>query len=59
MKTRHSLQPNNFVALTASGGIIIMPCSLPVMSSPGMNFGPLFERTTSLKDSLSKSSMNF
>jgi hypothetical protein len=59
MKTRHSLQPNNFVALPASGGIIIMPCSLPVMSSPGMNFGPLFERTTSLKDSLSKSSMNF
>jgi hypothetical protein len=59
MKTRRSLQPNNSMALPASGGIIIMPCSLPVMSSPGMNFGPLFEHTTSPKDSLSESSMNF
>jgi hypothetical protein len=59
MRTRRSLQPNNSVALPASGGIIIMTCSLPVMSSLGMSFGPLFERTTSPKDSLSESSMNF
>jgi hypothetical protein len=43
----------------ASGGITIMPCNLPIMSSLGMSFGPLFERTTSPKDSLSESSMNF
>jgi hypothetical protein len=55
MRTRHSLQPNNSVTLPASGGIIIMPCKLPVMSSLGTSFGPLFERTTSPKDSLSKS----
>jgi hypothetical protein len=59
MRTRRSLQPNNSVVLPASGGIIIMPCSLPVMSSLGMSFGPLFERTTSPKDSLSENSMNF
>jgi hypothetical protein len=53
MRTRRSLQPNNSVALPASGGIITMPCSLLVMSSPGTSFGPLFERTTSPKDSLS------
>jgi hypothetical protein len=46
MRTRRSLQPSNFVALPASGGIIIMPCSLPVMSSLGTSFRPLFERTT-------------
>jgi hypothetical protein len=59
MRTRRSLQPNNSVGLPASGRIITMPCSLLVMSSPGTSFGPLFERTTSPKDSLSESSMNF
>jgi hypothetical protein len=59
MRTRHSLQPSNSVALPASGRIIIMPCSLPVILSLGTSFGPLFERTTSAKDSLSESSMNF
>jgi hypothetical protein len=57
--SRRYLQPNYSVALPASGGIIIMLCSLPVMSSLGMSFGPLFEHTTSPKDSLSESSMNF
>jgi hypothetical protein len=59
MRTRRFLQPNNSMALPASGGISIMPCSLPVMSSLGTSFGPLFERTTSPKDSLSESLMNF
>jgi hypothetical protein len=58
MRTKRSLQPNNSVALPASGGIIIRPCSLPVISSLGTSFGPLFERTTSPKDSLSEISMN-
>jgi hypothetical protein len=55
MRTRRSLQPNNSVALPASCGIIIMLCSLPVMSSLGTSFGPLFERITSPKER----SMNF
>jgi hypothetical protein len=59
MRTRRSLQPNNFVALPVCGGIITMLCSRLVMSSHGMNFGPLFEHTTFPKDSLSESSMNF
>jgi hypothetical protein len=59
MRTRRSLQPNNSMALPAYGEISIMPCSPPVMSSPRTSFGPLFERITSPKDSLSESSMNF
>jgi hypothetical protein len=59
MRTRHFLQPNNSVVQLVYGGITIMLCSLPIMSSLGTSFGPPFERTTSLKDSLSGSSMNF
>jgi hypothetical protein len=58
-RTRPSSQPNNFAALPTYGGTITMPCSRLVMLSPGMNSGPLLERTTFPKDSLSKSSMNF
>jgi hypothetical protein len=43
----------------AYGGTIISPCSRQVISSPGMNSGPLSEHTTSQKDSLRESSMNF
>jgi hypothetical protein len=59
MRTRRFLQPNNSMVQLAYGGITIMLCSLPIMSSLGTSFGPLFERTTSPKDSLSESSMNF
>jgi hypothetical protein len=58
MRTRRFLQPNNSMAQLAYGGITIMLCSLPIMSSFGMSFGLRFERTTYLKDSLSESSMN-
>jgi hypothetical protein len=59
MRTRRFLQPSNSVAQIAYGGIIFMPCSLPIMSSPGMSSGPPFERTIYPRDSLSASSMNF
>jgi hypothetical protein len=58
-RTRHSLRHNNFAALPANGGTITIPCSRLVMLSHGMNFGPLSERTTFQRDSLSESSMNF
>jgi hypothetical protein len=59
MRTRRFLQPSNSVAQLAYGGIIFTPCSLSIMSSPGMSSGPPFERTIYLRDSLSASSMNF
>jgi hypothetical protein len=59
MKTRCFLQHSNSVAQLAYGGIIFTPCSLPIMSSPGMSSGPPFERTIYPRDSLSESSMNF
>jgi hypothetical protein len=59
MRTRHFLQPNNFVAQLPYGGITIMLCSPPIMSSLGTSFGLRFKRTTYSKDSLSESSMNF
>jgi hypothetical protein len=59
MRTRRFLRPSNSVAQLAYGGIIFTPCSLPIMSSPGMSSGSPFERTTYPRDSLSESSMNF
>jgi hypothetical protein len=59
MRTRHFLRPSNSMAQLAYGGIISMPCSLPIISSLGTSFGLRFERTTYPKDSLSESSMNF
>jgi hypothetical protein len=59
MRTRQFLLPSNSVAQLAYGGIIFMPCSLLIMSSPGTSFGLPFESTTYLKDSLSEKSMNF
>jgi hypothetical protein len=59
MRTKHCSPLKNSEAPLLSGGITIMPCSLPVMLLLGMSFGPLFERITFPKDSLSESSMNF
>jgi hypothetical protein len=59
MKTRRFLQPSNSAAQLAYGGIIFMPCSLPIMLSPGMSSGPPSERIIYLRDSLSTSSVNF
>jgi hypothetical protein len=59
MKTRHFLQLSNSTAQLAYGGITFTPCSLPIMLSPGMSSELPFERTISLRDSLSTSSMNF
>jgi hypothetical protein len=59
MKTRRFLQPSNSTAQLVCGGIILTPCSLPIMLSPGMSFGLCFERIIYPRDSLSESSMNF
>jgi hypothetical protein len=59
MRTKRCLPLNNSAVLPASGGIIIIPCSLPVMLSLGMSFGLLSERITFRRDSLSESSINF
>jgi hypothetical protein len=59
MRIRRSLQLSNSEALPAYGGISFKPCSLPVMWLLGMSSGPLSERITSRRDSLSESSMNF
>jgi hypothetical protein len=55
MRTSRFLQPNNFVAQLAYGGISIMPCSRPIMLSLGTSFGLRFEHTTYPKDLLSES----
>jgi hypothetical protein len=59
MRIRCSLQPSNSEALPVYGGISFMLCNLPIMSSPGTNFGRRFTRITYRKDSLSESLMNF
>jgi hypothetical protein len=57
-RTRHSSRLNNFAAPPAYGGTITTPCNQQDMLSPGMNSGPLSERTIFERDSLSESSMN-
>jgi hypothetical protein len=57
-RTRHSSQLNNFAAPPAYGGTITIPCSRLVMSSHGTNSGPLSERTTFQRDSLSDEFLN-
>jgi hypothetical protein len=48
--TRLTLLPNNYVELPVSGGIIIVPCKLMAMLSPGKNFGMLSEHIIYPKD---------
>jgi hypothetical protein len=59
MRIRCSSQLSNSEDPPVYGGISFMPCKLPIMSSPGMNFGLHFERIIYQQDSLSESSMNF
>jgi hypothetical protein len=42
--------PNNYAELPVSGGIIIVPCKLMAMLSPGKNSGMLSEHTIYPKD---------
>jgi hypothetical protein len=42
--------PINYVVLPVFGGIIIVPCKLMAMSSPGKNFGMLSEHIIYPKD---------
>jgi hypothetical protein len=42
--------PNNYVVLPVFGGIIIVPCKLMAMLSPGKNFGMLSEHIIYPKD---------
>jgi hypothetical protein len=42
--------PNNYVVLPVFGRIIIVPCNLMAMLSPGKNFGVLLEHIIYPKD---------
>jgi hypothetical protein len=42
--------PNNYVVLSIFGGIIIVPCKLMAMLSPGKNFGMHSEHIVYPKD---------